>query len=164
MRFGLGLNPHAGVDLASNRVVGITTLLIEVRPPSTPLTARPPDGWRTDNRRRIGLLEVKDLVLRFGGVTALDHISFTVADDEICGLIGPNGAGKTSLFNCVTRVYRPDAGLDRLRRHRPAGVAPPPDRAKGVARTFQNLALFPSHDRAGERHGGRTSTRTPRAC
>jgi branched-chain amino acid transport system ATP-binding protein len=90
------------------------------------------------------LLEVKDLVLRFGGVTALDHISFTVADDEICGLIGPNGAGKTSLFNCVTRVYHPASGsitfndinLLALRRHQIV--------TKGVARTFQNLALFNS--------------------
>ncbi len=90
------------------------------------------------------MLEVGDLVLRFGGITALDKISFTVADHEICGLIGPNGAGKTSLFNCVSRVYRPTEGaitydgidLLGLRRHQIV--------AKGVARTFQNLALFPS--------------------
>ena len=90
------------------------------------------------------MLRVDDLVLRFGGVTALDQISFTVADNEICGLIGPNGAGKTSLFNCVTRIYRPTAGsilfdgvdLLALRRHQIVG--------QGVARTFQNLALFPS--------------------
>ena len=90
------------------------------------------------------MLEVRDLVLRFGGITALDKISFTVADDEICGLIGPNGAGKTSLFNCVTRVYRPTEGsitfdgTDLLTRRRHQIVK------KGVARTFQNLALFPS--------------------
>jgi branched-chain amino acid transport system ATP-binding protein len=90
------------------------------------------------------LLEIRDIVLRFGGVTALDRISFTVADDEICGLIGPNGAGKTSLFNCITRVYNPAEGsisfdstnLLSLRRHQIV--------SKGVARTFQNLALFPS--------------------
>ena len=90
------------------------------------------------------MLHCKDLVLKFGGVTALDQISFTVADDEICGLIGPNGAGKTSLFNCVTRIYRPTSGsitfddtdLLSLRRHQIV--------RKGVARTFQNLALFGS--------------------
>jgi branched-chain amino acid transport system ATP-binding protein len=90
------------------------------------------------------VLEVRDLVLRFGGVTALDRISFTVADNEICGLIGPNGAGKTSLFNCVTRIYRPSEGtinfdgvdMLQLRRHQIV--------KKGVARTFQNLALFGS--------------------
>jgi len=90
------------------------------------------------------VLEIRDVLLRFGGVTALDHITFTVADDEICGLIGPNGAGKTSLFNCITRVYRPTQGsvvfdgtdLLALRRHQIV--------TKGVARTFQNLALFGS--------------------
>src|SRR6185369_17520428 len=95
-----------------------------------------------DGGRRV--LEIRDVLLRFGGVTALDHITFTVADDEICGLIGPNGAGKTSLFNCVTRVYTPAAGsivfngqsMLSLRRHQIV--------TKGVARTFQNLALFPS--------------------
>jgi branched-chain amino acid transport system ATP-binding protein len=90
------------------------------------------------------VLEVRDIVLRFGGVTALNHASFTVADNEICGLIGPNGAGKTSLFNCVTRVYRPSSGdirfdgtdLLTLRRYQIV--------RHGVARTFQNLALFGS--------------------
>ena len=90
------------------------------------------------------MLTVKDVVLRFGGITALDHIDFTVADGEICGLIGPNGAGKTSLFNCITRIYQPTEGgidfdgLDLLTvpRHRVV--------SKGIARTFQNLALFPS--------------------
>lgn len=90
------------------------------------------------------VLQVADLALRFGGITALDRISFTVRDDEICGLIGPNGAGKTSVFNCVTRIYRPNEGsvvfdgvdLLALRRHKIV--------AQGVARTFQNLALWPS--------------------
>ena len=90
------------------------------------------------------MLEVKDLVLRFGGVTALDRITFAVQDNTICGLIGPNGAGKTSLFNCVTRIYRPSAGtitfdgVDMLGLRRYQIVK------KGIARTFQNLALFPS--------------------
>lgn len=90
------------------------------------------------------MLEVRDLVLRFGGITALDKISFSVAEGEICGLIGPNGAGKTSLFNCVTRVYRPNEGTitfgdtDLLARRRHQIVR------SGVARTFQNLALFAS--------------------
>jgi branched-chain amino acid transport system ATP-binding protein len=108
------------------------------------------------------LLEIRDLVLRFGGVTALDHISFTVADDEICGLIGPNGAGKTSLFNCVTRVYNPAEGsisfdstnLLSLRRHQIV--------TKGVARTFQNLALFPSLSVLDNVMVGAHSRSTPR--
>ena len=108
------------------------------------------------------MLDVKDLVLRFGGVTALDHISFTVADDEICGLIGPNGAGKTSLFNCVTRVYHPSEGsihfdgtdMLSLRRHQIV--------TKGVARTFQNLALFPSLSVLDNLIVGAHSRHTPR--
>jgi branched-chain amino acid transport system ATP-binding protein len=88
------------------------------------------------------VLHVSNVVLRFGGVTALDEVSLTVGDDEICGLIGPNGAGKTSLFNCVTRIYRPTQGsitfngIDLLALRRDQIVR------KGVARTFQNLALF----------------------
>lgn len=90
------------------------------------------------------LLEVTDLGIRFGGVQALDALTFAVGSGEICGLIGPNGAGKTTLFNCITRLYEPSsgritfAGSDLLDRpaHRIAGL--------GIARTFQNLALFGS--------------------
>src|SRR4051812_12601344 len=96
------------------------------------------------DRRPIGLLEVRDLVLSFGGVTALDHISFTVADGEICGLIGPNGAGKTSLFNCITRVYNPTEGsitfngMDMLSLRRDQIAT------KGAPRPSQTLPLFVS--------------------
>ncbi len=90
------------------------------------------------------MLQVSDVVLRFGGVTALNEVGFSMSSGEICGLIGPNGAGKTSLFNCVTGVYRPDEGSIRygdvdvlaLRRHQVVRA--------GIARTFQNLALWPS--------------------
>jgi branched-chain amino acid transport system ATP-binding protein len=92
----------------------------------------------------VAVLDVRDVRIHFGGVTALDGISLTVAPGEICGLIGPNGAGKTTLFNCITRIYRPDAGTIRF-----GGadlLAVPRHRIvrHGVARTFQNLALFPS--------------------
>ncbi len=88
------------------------------------------------------LLEVRNLTLRFGGVTALDDVSFDVAGGELLAVIGPNGAGKTSIFNCLNGVYRPSVGsitLDgqRLDGRRPAAIA-----ALGVARTFQNLGLF----------------------
>ncbi len=56
------------------------------------------------------LLAVRGLTIRFGGVTALDDVSFEVARGAICGLIGPNGAGKTTLFNCISRLYDPGAG------------------------------------------------------
>jgi branched-chain amino acid transport system ATP-binding protein len=90
------------------------------------------------------LLEVEGVTLRFGGVVALDGVSFDVAPGQICGLIGPNGAGKTTLFNCLSRLYACQAGqirfagqaLTDLPRHRMA--------AAGIGRTFQNLALFRS--------------------
>jgi branched-chain amino acid transport system ATP-binding protein len=90
----------------------------------------------------LSLLEVGGIVMRFGGVVALDGPSFAVEEGRICGLIGPNGAGKTTLFNCVSRLYTPQegtitfAGEDLLARraHDVAGL--------GIARTFQNLALI----------------------
>jgi branched-chain amino acid transport system ATP-binding protein len=90
------------------------------------------------------LLDVRGVTVRFGGVTALDAVSFAVAQGEICGLIGPNGAGKTTLFNCLSRLYPVQAGeirfagqvLGGLPQHRMAGL--------GIGRTFQNLALFRS--------------------
>ena len=88
------------------------------------------------------LLEVRDLTLRFGGVTALSGVSFDVAAGELFAIIGPNGAGKTSIFNCLNGVYRPAAGSIRfdgreIARQRPVTIA-----RLGMARTFQNLGLF----------------------
>jgi branched-chain amino acid transport system ATP-binding protein len=88
------------------------------------------------------LLEVRDVTVRFGGILALDSVSFDVGRRSICGLIGPNGAGKTTLFNCLSRLYRPASGTIRfdgrdlatIPRHRIAQA--------GIGRTFQNLALF----------------------
>ena len=88
------------------------------------------------------LLSVRDVTVHFGGIVALDAVSFEVGEGQICGLIGPNGAGKTTLFNCLSRLYRYESGriefngnaIDALPRHRVAGV--------GIGRTFQNLALF----------------------
>ena len=82
--------------------------------------------------------------MRFGGIVALDGLSFTIDEGQVCGLIGPNGAGKTTMFNVVSRIYEPAAGrLDfdgtDLLRVPPHGIAD-----HGIARTFQNLALFPS--------------------
>jgi branched-chain amino acid transport system ATP-binding protein len=90
------------------------------------------------------LLRVKDVALRFGGIIALDGVSFEVPRGRIVGLIGPNGAGKTTLFNCVSRLYECDRGeivfdgqsLAAVPRHRVAAL--------GIGRTFQNLALFAS--------------------
>ncbi len=88
------------------------------------------------------LLRATDLTVRFGGLTALDSVSFGIERGEILGLIGPNGAGKTTCFNAITGVYRPAAGtvefdgrrLGRLKRHQITRL--------GIARTFQNIRLW----------------------
>jgi len=88
------------------------------------------------------LLSIKGLSVHFGGIVALDNVSFDVKAGQICGLIGPNGAGKTTLFNCLSRLYQAGSGtihfagerLLDLPRHRVARL--------GIGRTFQNLALF----------------------
>ena len=90
----------------------------------------------------MALLEVKDVSRRFGGIVALDEVSFEVGEGEIVGLIGPNGAGKTTAFNVITRLYRPDSG--ELNFEGETLLSTPPHRvvARGIARTFQNLELF----------------------
>ncbi|RSM65333.1 ABC transporter ATP-binding protein [Kibdelosporangium aridum] len=88
------------------------------------------------------LLEVRDLVLRFGGVTALDGVSFDVGAGELYAIIGPNGAGKTSIFNCLNGVYRPQQGTITLDGTVLTGKSPAAIASLGVARTFQNLGLF----------------------
>ena len=88
------------------------------------------------------LLEVRDVALRFGGIVALDGVSFDLDEGQILGLIGPNGAGKTTLFNCVSRLYTPNRG-DILFEGRSMLGRPPHRIAEiGIGRTFQNLALF----------------------
>ena len=88
------------------------------------------------------LLETHDLSVKFGGLTALDAVSFSIKRGEILGLIGPNGAGKTTCFNAITGVYRPSSGsvtfdgapLGRIKRHQIT--------RRGIARTFQNIRLW----------------------
>jgi branched-chain amino acid transport system ATP-binding protein len=88
------------------------------------------------------LLETKDLTVKFGGLTALDAVTFAIKRGEILGLIGPNGAGKTTCFNAITGVYRPSSGsvtfdgapLGRIKRHQIT--------RRGIARTFQNIRLW----------------------
>jgi branched-chain amino acid transport system ATP-binding protein len=92
----------------------------------------------------VAFLSVEELRSEFGGIVALADLSFTVDAGDVCALIGPNGAGKTTLFNCISRLYEPKAGRivfgDRDLLALPAhGIA-----RAGIARTFQNLALFPA--------------------
>jgi branched-chain amino acid transport system ATP-binding protein len=88
------------------------------------------------------LLAFDDVLLHFGGVAALDGVSFEVRPGELFAVIGPNGAGKTSIFNCINGVYRPQEGSIRLGDEQLLGRSPSAVAALGVARTFQNLGLF----------------------
>src|SRR4051794_12113536 len=89
-------------------------------------------------------LEVSGLSLQFGGVRALQGVSFTVPDGELSGVIGPNGAGKTTLFNVISGHYAPDSGSVTLDGRRTNGLPSWKVARMGVARTFQNPRVFPS--------------------
>jgi branched-chain amino acid transport system ATP-binding protein len=88
------------------------------------------------------LLRVQDVAVRFGGIVALDGVSFDVAPGRIVGLIGPNGAGKTTLFNCISRLYPCDRGDIRFDGTSLLGLARHEVVTLGIGRTFQNVALF----------------------
>ena len=88
------------------------------------------------------LLEVKGLTKAFGGIRAVDGLTFAVAPDAITGIIGPNGAGKTTVFNLVTGVYRPDGGAIDFSGRSLLGIRPDQIVGAGIARTFQNIRLF----------------------
>ena len=90
----------------------------------------------------MALLTVKDLSIRFGGILALDGVSFSVEKGEILSIIGPNGAGKTTVFNCITRIYEPMKGSIEFKGQDLLRVQPHRIINLGVARTFQNLELF----------------------
>ncbi len=90
------------------------------------------------------ILSVQDVSVRFGGIIALDHVSFDIEPRQIVGLIGPNGAGKTTLFNCVSRLYSVTSGTIAFDGAPLLAVPPYRIAGLGIGRTFQNLALFPT--------------------
>ena len=108
---------------------------------ATAATEEVPGGGRA-------LLSVVHLTMRFGGLVAIDDVSFQAADGRITAIIGPNGAGKTTIFNCLTGFYKPTVGMLTL--HHPKGdilleriEGFKTAQQAGVARTFQNIRLFP---------------------
>ena len=112
---------------------------------------QPPRGGR---RMSPALLEVEGVTKRFGGLSALNDLSFEVDEGEIVSVIGPNGAGKSTVFNVITGLYPPDEGDVRLRGQSIVGLSPNRITKAGIARTFQNVHLFPNMTRARERDGG----------
>ncbi|MBC8439710.1 MAG: ABC transporter ATP-binding protein [Deltaproteobacteria bacterium] len=90
----------------------------------------------------MAFFEVKDLSILFGGLKALDNISFEVKKGEVFSIIGPNGAGKTTLFNCINGIYKPSSGKILLKDKTILGKKPDRVARAGIARTFQNIELF----------------------
>jgi branched-chain amino acid transport system ATP-binding protein len=103
------------------------------------------NGFGEGHRVNAGqpLLRIENVSVRFGGVRALDDVSCQVNAGEICGLIGPNGAGKTTLFNCITRLYPVAAGTISLSGRRIDAVPARAIVSLGIARTFQNIGVYP---------------------
>lgn len=91
----------------------------------------------------MSMLDVSGITVRFGGIVALDSLSFTIDEGQICGLIGPNGAGKTTLFNVVSRIYDPTEGSVTFGGENLTALGAHEISQRGVYRTFQNLALWP---------------------
>jgi branched-chain amino acid transport system ATP-binding protein len=90
------------------------------------------------------LLELENVTIKFGGLTAVCEFTTQIREGELVGLIGPNGAGKTTAFNMITGVYQPTSGVIRFDGHNTAGTKPSRLAARGIARTFQNIRLFAS--------------------
>jgi branched-chain amino acid transport system ATP-binding protein len=102
------------------------------------------DGYITDDGRKIGgvVMEMKNITLRFGGVTAIKDITFDIREGEIRAIIGPNGAGKSSMLNVVSGFYVPQEGEVFFRGEKRPPLKPFEVARQGIARTFQNIALF----------------------
>ena len=92
----------------------------------------------------MSLLSLDNVTVQFGGLKAVSEVSFSIAEGELVGLIGPNGAGKTTVFNLITGVYAPTEGKIAFAGKAVAGKRPYLITARGIARTFQNIRLFPS--------------------
>lgn len=90
----------------------------------------------------MSLLQLKDLTITFGGLTAVDTVNFSIEQNQIFGLIGPNGSGKTTIFNMITGIYKPTKGAVYLEGEQVSGLRPDIVAKKGITRTFQNIRLF----------------------
>lgn len=111
------------------------------------------------------VLSVKNISKHFGGIKAVQDVSFEVAEGEVLGLIGPNGSGKSTLFNCVLGQYSPTSGSVEINGHDVTGLPPSKLNKEGVARTFQQLSVFPNMTvlenviLAGQEHQGTMMSR-----
>jgi branched-chain amino acid transport system ATP-binding protein len=103
-----------------------------------------PDLLQLNQATNPPLLRLDRVSIKFGGLTAVSAVDFTIGDDELVGIIGPNGAGKTTVFNLLTGVYQPSEGSLHFQGRSLAGLKPFEIAGLGVARTFQNIRLFGS--------------------
>ena len=103
-----------------------------------------PESFVTADGRTIGgvMMEMKNITLRFGGVVAIKDISFDIREGEIRAIIGPNGAGKSSMLNVISGFYNPQDGEVWYKGERRPSMKPFEVARQGIARTFQNIALF----------------------
>jgi branched-chain amino acid transport system ATP-binding protein len=97
-----------------------------------------------ETEARVSLLQMRACTIRFGGLTAVSNLDLAIGSNELIGLIGPNGAGKTTVFNLMTGVYEPTEGAIEFDGHSIVGKRPYKITEHGIARTFQNIRLFPS--------------------
>ncbi|MCR9067768.1 MAG: ABC transporter ATP-binding protein [Rhodobacteraceae bacterium] len=106
--------------------------------------AAPQDGYVTEDGRTIGgvVMEMRNITLRFGGVVAIKDISFDIREGEIRAIIGPNGAGKSSMLNVISGFYHPQEGEVWYKGEKRPPMRPYQVARQGIARTFQNIALF----------------------
>ena len=104
----------------------------------------PDDGYVTEDGRQIGgvLMDIRNIILRFGGVTAIQNVTFDIRKGEIRAIIGPNGAGKSSMLNVINGFYHPQEGEIWFKGSKRPSMKPYEIAEQGIARTFQNIALF----------------------
>ncbi len=169
---GRGLAAIPDVDAAAASAATAAAEAAELEreeAPADPADAAMPAGEELTEVREVehaDLLQLKELGMTFGGVKAVDGISLSVRAGEIYGIIGPNGAGKTTLFNCITGVFRPTQGDIVLDGHRITGRKPHRIAEAGIARTFQNIRLFPNmtaHENVAVGTDARHATSVPGA-
>src|SRR5256714_7200259 len=121
------------------------------------VTVEPLAGGASDDKRLRGddeepILRTEALTVRFGGLTALNHVDFAVRRDEIRAVIGPNGAGKSTFFNCLTGVLRPSSGHILFNGAEITGLPPNRISQKGIARSYQITNILPNSTALGKEH------------
>jgi branched-chain amino acid transport system ATP-binding protein len=115
--------------------------LVEAKTP--PAAQAAPSALASRNGARApGLIEADNISISFGGIKAVDGVTFSVAQGEIFAIVGPNGAGKSTIFNLISRIYEPTGGRLTFQGEDITSVAPHTIAGRGIARTFQNIELF----------------------